>query len=275
MASYHDKSQKPVPGFVKILGVAIPVVLVAGIVLFNCFEVVPAGYKGVKLTMGAVSDGVVEEGTHFKVPFAQKIVHVDARVKKFAVEGGTSASKDMQSITTNVALNYRVDGANVDKLYKNLSLNYEDTIIAPAVSECIKSVVSQYTAEETITRRSEISGQIKDMIAKRLEDKYIFVDSFNIIDLTFSEAFDKAIEEKQVAEQNALKAKYDLERIKTEAEQAVIKAKGEAEAMQIKNAALTENIIELEFLNKWDGHMPTYYGGDADLLLSLNPKTEE
>lgn len=174
-----------------------------------------------------------------------------------------------------MALNYRVDGASVDKLYKNLSLNYEDTIIAPAVNECIKSVTSQYTAEETITRRSEISGQMKEMIAERLKDKYIFVDSFNITDLTFSAAFDKAIEEKQVAEQNALKAKYDLERIKTEAEQAVIKAKGEAEAMEIKNAALSEAIIELEFLEKWDGHMPTYYGGDASLLLSLNPEASK
>ena len=74
-----------------------------------------------------------------------------------------------------------------------------------------------------------------------------------------------------MAEQNALKAKYDLERIKTEAEQAVIKAQGEAEAMEIKNKALTESIIELEFLEKWDGKMPAYYGGDADLLLSLTP----
>ncbi|MFR8332490.1 MAG: prohibitin family protein [Oscillospiraceae bacterium] len=243
---------KKMPKFAKRLLVIVPCAIAALIVVAGCFDIVPAGYKGVKLTMGAVGDTVLNEGLAFKLPFAQRIVHVDARVKKYTVEGETSASKDMQSITTNVAVNYRVDGANVDELYKNLSLNYEDTIIAPAVSECIKSVTSQYTAEETITRRSEISSQIKDMLKERLEDKYIFVDSLNITDLTFSAAFDKAIEEKQVAEQNALKAKYDLERIKTEAEQAVIKAKGEAEAMEIKNKALTESIIELEFLEKWD-----------------------
>lgn len=255
---------KKMPKFAKRLLVIVPCAIAALIVVAGCFDIVPAGYKGVKLTMGAVGDTVLNEGLAFKLPFAQRIVHVDARVKKYTVEGETSASKDMQSITT-----------NVDELYKNLSLNYEDTIIAPAVSECIKSVTSQYTAEETITRRSEISSQIKDMLKERLEDKYIFVDSLNITDLTFSAAFDKAIEEKQVAEQNALKAKYDLERIKTEAEQAVIKAKGEAEAMEIKNKALTESIIELEFLEKWDGKMPTYYGGDADLLLSLNPDKEK
>ena len=230
------------PRFVKPLLILVPCVILALIVIIGCFDIVPAGYKGVKLTMGAVDNTVLNEGIHFKLPFAQRIVHVDARVKKYTVEGETSASKDMQSITTNVAVNYRVDGANVDDLYKNLSLNYENTIIAPAVSECIKSVTSQYTAEETITRRSEISAQIKDMLKKRLEDKYIFVDSLNIIDLTFSAAFDKAIEEKQVAEQNALKAKYDLERIKTEAEQAVIKAQGEAEAILTVQRATAEGI---------------------------------
>lgn len=267
--------EKKMPRFVKPLLILIPCAVLLLVLLAGCFDVVPAGHKGVKLTMGAVDGAVLNEGLNFKLPFAQRIIHVDARVKKYTVEGETSASKDMQSITTNVAVNYRVDGANADQLYKNLSLNYEDTIIAPAVSECIKSVTSQYTAEETITRRSEISSQIKEMLKERLADKYIFVDSLNIIDLTFSEAFDKAIEEKQVAEQNALKAKYDLERIKTEAEQAVIQAQGEAEAMRIKNEALSDSIIELEFLEKWDGHMPTYYGGNADLLLSLDPDSAE
>ena len=263
---------KRMPTIVKRFLIIVPCVVLLLILVFGCFDIVPAGYKGVKLTMGAVSDTVLNEGVHFKLPFINQVVHVDARVKKYTVDGETSASKDMQSITTNVAVNYRVDGANVDELYQNLSLNYEDTIIAPAVSECIKSVTSKYTAEETITRRSDISAEIKDMLKTRLNDKYIFVDSLNITDLTFSAAFDKAIEEKQVAEQNALKAKYDLDRIKTEAEQAVIKAQGEAEAMRIKNETLTDSIIELEFLNKWDGHMPTYYGGDADLLLSLDPE---
>ena len=249
--------------------------ILALIVLFSTFDIVPAGFRGVRLTMGAVEETVLSEGLNFKIPFVQDIIHVDARVKKYTVQGGTSASKDMQSITTNVVLNYRVDGASVDELYKNLSLNYEDTIIAPAISECIKSITSQYTAEETITRRSEISAQIKALLQERLQDKYIFIDSLNITDLTFSEAFDKAIEEKQVAEQNALKAKYDLERIKTEAEQAVIKAKGEAEAMEIKNSAITDEIIELEFLEKWDGKMPTYYGGDEGLLLTLNPDSSK
>ena len=119
---------KKMPKFAKRLLVIVPCAIAALIVVAGCFDIVPAGYKGVKLTMGAVGDTVLNEGLAFKLPFAQRIVHVDARVKKYTVEGETSASKDMQSITTNVAVNYRVDGANVDELYKNLSLNYEDTL---------------------------------------------------------------------------------------------------------------------------------------------------
>ena len=113
---------KRMPRFVKPLLILVPCVILALIVIIGCFDIVPAGYKGVKLTMGAVDNTVLNEGIHFKLPFAQRIVHVDARVKKYTVEGETSASKDMQSITTNVAVNYRVDGANVDELYKNCLL---------------------------------------------------------------------------------------------------------------------------------------------------------
>ena len=117
-----EKMEKKMPKFVKRLLIIVPCAIMALIVIVSCFDIVPAGFKGVKLTMGAVDGTVLNEGLAFKLPFAQQIVHVDARVKKYTLEGETSASKDMQSITTNVALNYRVDGANVDDLYKNCLL---------------------------------------------------------------------------------------------------------------------------------------------------------
>lgn len=154
-----------------------------------------------------------------------------------------------------------MDSTAVDQLYKNIGMNYEATVVSPAISECMKAVTAQYTAEELITKRSEVSANMKEFLQQKLADKYIVVDSFNVISFDFSDAFNKAIEEKQIAEQNAQKAKYDLERIKTEAEQAITKAEGEAEAMRLKNQELTDNIILLEYINKWDGKMPTYYGG--------------
>lgn len=239
------------------------------VLLISSITQVPAGSKGVLLNMGAVSGKVYNEGIAFTIPFIQEIQVIDTRVKKLEIENNSSASKDLQTITSSIAVNYRVNSDSVCDLYQNIGMEYESTIISPAISECIKSVTSQFTAEELITKRSEVSEAMKKLLQEKLKDKYIIVDSFNITNFEFSEAFNSAIEEKQIAEQNALKAKYDLERIQTEAEQEITKAKGEAEAMKIKNEQLSDKILYLEYISKWDGKMPTYYGSD-NLFLGLD-----
>lgn len=237
------------------------------IVIASSVTIVPAGSKGILLNMGAVSNRVLDEGISFRIPFVQTVKTIDVRMQKYESTDNASASKDLQSINSNIAVNYRVDSSSVDQLYKNIGMNYESTVVSPAISECMKAVTAQYTAEELITKRSEVSAAMKEFLQQKLADKYIVVDSFNVVSFDFSDAFNKAIEEKQIAEQNAQKAKYDLERIKTEAEQDVTKAQGEAEAMKLKNAELTQNIILLEYINKWDGKMPTYYSGDGSNLM--------
>ena len=245
------------------------VIVLAGVILVgSSISIVPAGHKGVLLNMGAVSNRVLDEGLNFKIPFVQSVKPMDVRLKKFESTDNSSASKDLQTVTSTIAVNYRVDSNAVNQLYQNLGAGYETTIISPAISESIKAVTSQYTAEELIVKRSEVSKEMKAFLQEKLNDKYIYVDSFNVVDFQFSDAFNKAIEEKQIAEQNALKAKYDLERVKTEVEQTVAKAEGEAAAMKLKNQEVTDQIIYLEFINKWDGKMPTYYGG-GELLFAI------
>jgi len=255
--------------------VLIIVIAVAALVLvFSSIAIVPAGHRGVLLTMGAVNDRILNEGFNFKMPFIQTVHYIDGRVKKLESANNSSASKDLQSITSTIAVNYRVSGESVALLYKNLGLDYENTIISPAINETIKAVTSQYTAEELITKRTSVSAAMKELLQQKIMDKYIQVDSFNVINFEFSEAFNKAIEEKQIAEQNALKSKYDLDRVKTEAQQAVEKARGEAEAMKAKNTELTDRIINIEFINKWDGKMPTYFGGDNMMMLMPGADTK-
>lgn len=251
-----------------IVGVCVAVLLIAVIAIAS-ITIVPAGHKGVTLNMGAVTGAVMNEGINFKIPFVQNAEIIDVRVKKYESKDNSSASKDLQTIKSSIAVNYRVDQDHVADLYQKIGMSYESTVINPAISECIKSVTSRYTAEELITKRTEVSEEMKKFLQEKLSEKYILVDSFNIINFDFTDAFNTAIEEKQIAEQNALKAKYDLERIKTEAEQAVTKAKGEAEAMKLKNEQISQNIIYLEFIDKWDGKMPTYYGSD-NLFLGLD-----
>ena len=251
-----------------IVGFCVALLLIVAISIAS-ITIVPAGHKGVTLNMGAVTGAVMNEGINFKIPFVQNAEIIDVRVKKYESKDNSSASKDLQTIKSSIAVNYRVNQDHVADLYQKIGMSYESTVINPAISECIKSVTSRYTAEELITKRTEVSEEMKNFLQKKLSEKYILVDSFNIINFDFTDAFNTAIEEKQIAEQNALKAKYDLERIKTEAEQAVTKAKGEAEAMKIKNEQISQNIIYLEFIDKWDGKMPTYYGSD-NLFLGLD-----
>ena len=251
-----------------IVGVCVALLLIVAISIAS-ITIVPAGHKGVTLNMGAVTGAVMNEGINFKIPFVQNAEIIDVRVKKYESKDNSSASKDLQTIKSSIAVNYRVNQDHVADLYQKIGMSYESTVINPAISECIKSVTSRYTAEELITKRTEVSEEMKKFLQKKLSEKYILVDSFNIINFDFTDAFNTAIAEKQIAEQNALKAKYDLERIKTEAEQAVTKAKGEAEAMKLKNEQISQNIIYLEFIDKWDGKMPTYYGSD-NLFLGLD-----
>ena len=251
-----------------IVGVCVALLLIVAISIAS-ITIVPAGHKGVTLNMGAVTGAVMNEGINFKIPFVQNAEIIDVRVKKYESKDNSSASKDLQTIKSSIAVNYRVNQDHVADLYQKIGMSYESTVINPAISECIKSVTSTYTAEELITKRTEVSEEMKKFLQKKLSEKYILVDSFNIINFDFTDAFNTAIEEKQIAEQSALKAKYDLERIKTEAEQAVTKAKGEAEAMKLKNEQISQNIIYLEFIDKWDGKMPTYYGSD-NLFLGLD-----
>lgn len=251
-----------------IVGVCVALLLIVAISIAS-ITIVPAGHKGVTLNMGAVTGAVMNEGINFKIPFVQNAEIIDVRVKKYESKDNSSASKDLQTIKSSIAVNYRVNQDHVADLYQKIGMSYESTVINPAISECIKSVTSRYTAEELITKRTEVSEEMKNFLQKKLSEKYILVDSFNIINFDFTDAFNTAIEEKQIAEQNALKAKYDLERIKTEAEQAVTKAKGEAKAMKLKNEQISQNIIYLEFIDKWDGKMPTYYGSD-NLFLGLD-----
>ena len=251
-----------------IVGFCVALLLIVAISIAS-ITIVPAGHKGVTLNMGAVTGAVMNEGINFKIPFVQNAEIIDVRVKKYESKDNSSASKDLQTIKSSIAVNYRVNQDHVADLYQKIGMSYESTVINPAISECIKSVTSRYTAEELITKRTEVSEEMKNFLQKKLSEKYILVDSFNIINFDFTDAFNTAIEEKQIAEQNALKAKYVLERIKTEAEQAVTKAKGEAEAMKLKNEQISQNIIYLEFIDKWDGKMPTYYGSD-NLFLGLD-----
>lgn len=249
----------------KIFLIAVAIIF-AIIVLSNCFTIVDAGHTGVVVTLGKVNEGVLQEGFHLKAPFVQKIVKIDNRIVKLEVD--TEAfSKDLQTVETTLAINYRVDTSKSYSIYKNIGAQYEDVLVVPAVNEVLKAITAQYTAEESVTNRSLISDGLIAGLNDKLNSIGLFVTDVNIINFDFSEAFITAIEEKQVAQQQLLKAETEkqtaITNAEAEAETTRIKAEAEAEANNKIRASLNDDIIRSKFYEKWNGELPQAMGSDS------------
>ena len=241
---------------------------VAGITL--SVRTVPSGYTGVVVKFGEVQENTLNAGAHFAIPFITSVIKINNQVVRTDVDG-ESASKDLQTIQTTASINYRVLPDMSADTYKTIGEDVENIILRPAVQECVKSVISQYTAEELITKRQEVSAKINAAVNESVSPYGLSVEKVNILNLNFSAEFNAAIEAKQTAQQQALKAEQDLERVKIEAQQKVEEAKAEAEAYKLKNQEITGENIKMAWIEKWDGKLPSVQSGDNMLI---NPKIE-
>jgi regulator of protease activity HflC (stomatin/prohibitin superfamily) len=237
------------------------------ILIFGSVGTVGAGERGVLLQFGAVKDKVFDEGLYFKIPLIQSVVKMDVKIKKDEVPASAS-SKDLQVVTSKIALNYHLAPDSVNKIWQEVGKDYNSRIIAPAIQEAVKATTAKFTAEELIVKREDVKEQIKSNLSERLLERHIVVDEFNIIDFDFSPAFNEAIEAKVTAEQLKLKAERDLERIKIEADQKIAEATGKAQAIRIEAQALSANprIVELRWIEKWDGKTPQYWGSATPFI---------
>ena len=232
------------------------------ITFFSSYSTIKSGEVGLKVRFGKIIDTSLSEGFNFKIPYVEKIVKVNIKVQKVELKT-ESSSKDLQTITTQLAVNYNVEKKSAPTLYKNVGDEYEKIILLPAIQESIKAVMSKFTAEETITKRNQVSDLCLGEIQNKVKKYGINIDDFNIIDLDFSQEYSKAIEEKQVAEQKVLTAKQQLEKAKIESEKKVVEAEAEAKANQLKKQTLTNEIIIQEFIEKWNGELPKVSNGNS------------
>jgi len=246
------------------------IALVVFMIIVGSFGTVGAGERGVLLQFGAVKDKVFGEGLYIKIPFVHKVVKMDVKIQKDEVDASAS-SKDLQVVTSEIALNYHLAPESVNKIWQEVGKNYNTRIIAPSIQEAVKATTAKFTAEELITKRENVKEQIKANLTERLFQNSIIVDEFNIIDFSFSPAFNDAIEAKVTAEQLKLKAERDLERIKIEKEQKIAEAEGKAQAIRIEAQALMANpkVVELRWIEKWSGEVPQYWG-QASPFIGLN-----
>ncbi|PWV98608.1 SPFH domain-containing protein [Paenibacillus cellulosilyticus] len=242
------------------------------IIGFNSYTTVEYGHVGLYKTFGKLNDSALEPGIHLKIPFFQSVIEVNTQVTK-AETDSTASSKDLQPVSTHVAVNYSVNKASAFNLMNNVGANYDGIIINPAVQEIVKEVTARYPAEDLIAKRDIVAGEISDLLTKRLAKYDLLVKEINIVNFKFSDAFNQSIEAKQVAQQQALKAENDLKRVQIEAKQLVAQAEAEAQSLKLKKQEVTPELVQLKqievqekALDKWDGRLPSVTGGATPFI---------
>lgn len=260
---------------------AVAVLITLAVVVTQAVQTVDAGNVGVVKRFGAVQEGALPPGLHFKIPGVTTIESMETRIKRVEAEA-TASSKDLQIVTSEIVLNYKIDGDKADRIYQELGVEYESRIVQPALQESIKATTAKYTAEELVTKRAEVAQEMEDDLIERLRAKNLIPTDLSIIEFKFSDEFNRAIEEKQVAQQAALRAQNELERIRIEAQQAQAEAQGkaeaeleraraESEAQKMLRDTISPEVLQLRFLERWDGKLPVYNGSELPLPMMAMP----
>jgi regulator of protease activity HflC (stomatin/prohibitin superfamily) len=266
----------------RILIILIPVVVVISLVAVVSAQTIPAGYRGILLTWGKAEDIVLSEGLSFIIPFAQRVELMDVRINKYTITA-SAATSELLDTSTEVTVNYHLDPSQARDLYVNIGKEYEDRIIRPAVDEIVKATTAQFTAKELV-QRFQVKGLVYDELSSRLLQYGITVDEVSMTDYQFPESYNEAINRLNVAEKDKETAQLTLERITIEAQQQIVqaeaeanatitRAEAEAEEIRLKNEQMTDIILQYLALEKWDGKLPYYFGGEVIPFLQIDNQT--
>jgi regulator of protease activity HflC (stomatin/prohibitin superfamily) len=252
-----ESPEQATADFFKKRGVGIVFILALIILAVMCIRTVEAGQVGVITRFGEV-DREVNSGLVIKLPWPiEQLQKLDTRIQK-QQEQATAATADLQDVRATLALNYALDRGSALKVFKTIGTEYRDRIVVPAVQESFKAATAQYTAAELLTKRPEVKGKALEAIKKRLEPYGVRIEDLNIVNFSFSDEFSRAIEQKQVAAQEAERAKFNLER-----------ARLDAEAQILQKESLSPEFLQKLAIEKWDGHMPQYVGGESVFNIPL------
>ena len=242
----------------KRIALIVVVVIILVITFFSSIRTVGTGQVGVVTQYGRVTGRELNEGLSFIAPWGINNVTVyDIKVQKEAVVS-TAASKDLQDVSSEIVLNYSLERGSVSRVHQTIGALYVDKIITPAINEVFKAASAEYTASELITQRSELKTVAQKTLSDRLAPYGVKVSELSIVDFKFSDNFSKAIEEKQVAQQNAERAKFNLEAAYTD-----------AQAQKAQSETLTAEYLQKLAIEKWDGKVPTYLGGGSVFNIPL------
>ncbi|MBW4050937.1 MAG: prohibitin family protein [Proteobacteria bacterium] len=249
-------------------GAIVAVVLLA---VGGAFVTIGPGQRGVLMTFGAVHNGVLDPGLHFKLPFVQSVARMDVQVQN-SQTSETAASRDLQDVSSTVATNWHILPADAEWVYQHIGTESDlvHRVIRPAISNSVKAVTAHYNAEDLIIHRDAVRNEIQAQITSELQPYRVVIDSVNITDFHFSSQFAAAIERKQIAQQRALQARYELQQAKVLAQQRVVEAQAQSQAQKLLQQTLTPELIQQQAVARWDGRLPSVVGGKGVLPMIGN-----
>ncbi len=243
------------------------------IVVFGGTYIVQPGHRGIAVTMGKVSPAFLGEGFGFKAPLMTAIVPVSVRQQNGALKADCYSS-DLQQINVDINVLYRIPETSVVRIYQEFSGDPFDSLVAPRVAEALKEATALQSAETVVKKREDIKNKALAS-AKAKIGGIVVIEDLVIQNISLSKELENAIEAKMVQEQEAAKSKFTQQKAEIDANTAVIRAKGEAQAIEIRGRALRDNpaLIQLQIVEKWNGITPTVVGGGtgggANILLPL------
>lgn len=239
------------------------------------FTIINAGERGVVMRFGKVQDTVFDEGFHLITPIVTTVKRITVRIQRDDVQA-EAFSRDLQYIQTDIAVNWHIEPTTVNKIFQEVGDQTEIVrrIITPAVSEVVKAATAKKTAEEIIAKRTELKQEIDTQLRERLGSYGVVVDDVSLVNIDFTEEFAKAIEAKQIAEQEAKRAKFEAQKAKEQAQADINRAQGQAEAQRLQRQTLTPELLQKQAIEKWDGKFPQVLTGDGALpFITIDPKT--
>jgi regulator of protease activity HflC (stomatin/prohibitin superfamily) len=250
----------------------IVILLIIFIFLWGTFTIVPAGHRGVVLWWGSVEKRVMGEGLNFKVPMAERVIKVDVRVQPHPFKEIDAASKEYQMVKLTGMMNFHIDPSFVNDLYQKVGLDFANKVIDPAFNDFVKEVVPVYPITEILPKREEIRKRAMTKLGDNLARYHIIVDDIYFANIRFTPEYERAIEAKQVAQQQVETQRQILAQREIEAQQKVATAKGEAESIlvvaqgqakanEVLSRSISPILVEYKGIEKWNGILPQFTGG--------------
>ncbi len=240
------------------------VILLGLVLLSRFFVVVPAGERGVLLRFGAVQQQVLAEGLHPLLPVVYSVRPLSVRVQSLPL-AVTAASRDLQDVAAQVAVRWHIDADQVNRVFSRLGDGSQvaAVVIQPAIEDGVKAVFARFSAEQLVTERDQLRELLSGLLQERLSSYDLVLDGEDLLQFDFSDHFRQAVEEKQVAEQNAKRAQFEALRAQRLAEARVFQAQGEAQAQELLQTGLTPAVLQRQTIEKWNGHLPLVVGADS------------